>query len=175
MSYERISGEEFDKQGKPMFIGTMPTASNKSFDNVNTFEETIDIALAMMREVMVKKQKDYGPGNIDSEIGIAIRSNDKVSRLRNLLSKSDKIVAELQELINSPNDYTYEELGQEVEKLIGSGPENESIEDTWMDLANYGLIGLMFHNGAWGRPLREDQKATFYDLDESDLNEGKVY
>lgn len=171
MDYERISGEEFDAKGKPILIGGAPVS--KTFDDVTTFEETIDIALNMMRDVMIKKQKDYGPGNIDSEIGIAIRSNDKVARLRNLLNKNDEIVSKIKALYEEKQSYA--EIGEEIEKLLLSGPENESIEDTWMDLANYGLIGLMFHKGAWGRPLAENQVDRFVQLDDSDIEEGNVY
>ena len=90
-----------------------------------TFEEAIDSVLAEMRETMVAKQRDYGPGNIGQfgELGVLVRTNDKMERLKNLL---------------------YVNPGE---------AQNESLDDTWLDLANYGLIGLMVRRGIWGLPM----------------------
>jgi len=62
--------------------------------------------------------KDYGKGNIleIEEMGIAFRAAEKVSRLKNLLSK-------------------------------GGTPENESIEDSWTDIAVYAIIAKLFRQG----------------------------
>ena len=70
------------------------------------------------------KQQDYGSGNISAtgEIGVACRLQDKVSRMRNLLLK---------------------ELKGE------SGINHESLEDTYLDAANYCLIGLLLKRGLW--------------------------
>ena len=67
-----------------------------------------------------KKQMDYGPNNIlySGEIGIVVRCQDKICRLRHLLEK-------------------------------GGEAQNESIEDSYKDLANYGLIGLMLNRSVW--------------------------
>ena len=69
-----------------------------------------------------RKQKDYGSGNIANnpqpEFGVAIRANDKVQRIMNLLTKEE-------------------------------GASCEAREDSWMDLANYGLIGYMVSKGLW--------------------------
>jgi len=73
-------------------------------------------ALALFRD----KQYDYGPENISNfgDIGVLVRLNDKIERLKNLMF-SDKEA------------------------------HNESIVDTWIDIGNYGLIGLMCANGTW--------------------------
>lgn len=84
--------------------------------------------------LLCKKQMDYGPLNIsmgtqlqnDKEIkaaltGIVVRANDKMQRLVNLL------------IVN----------GQE--------PKNETIEDTFMDLAVYATIAMTVKNGKWGK------------------------
>jgi hypothetical protein len=73
-----------------------------------------------------KKQQDYGSTNISStgELGVMVRTQDKVSRIRNLLTK--------------------EMRGQGVE-----GAQNEPLEDSWKDMANYGVIGLMLRRGLW--------------------------
>ena len=84
------------------------------------------IALELALEnvlIFDKKQQDYGSGNIANnpqpEFGVAIRANDKVQRIMNLLTKGN------------------------------GGAQNEARTDSWMDLANYGLIGYMVAKGIW--------------------------
>ena len=79
------------------------------------------IPLAML---MDRKQSDYGSSNIsiNGELGVMVRTQDKVSRIRNLLAK--------------------EMQGQPA-------ASNEPIEDSWGDLANYGVIGLLLRQGKW--------------------------
>ncbi len=66
------------------------------------------------------KQQDYGPNNIlySGEMGIAVRCQDKICRLKHLLEKGGNI-------------------------------NHESLEDTYRDLANYAMIGLLLHRGDW--------------------------
>lgn len=95
---------------------------------MNTFEEAVDSVLADLRQVMISKQRDYGSGNISEfgELGVLIRATDKQKRLKNLL---------------------YDNPGQ---------ARNESLEDTWVDVSNYGIIALMVRRGIWGLPLEEN-------------------
>lgn len=80
-----------------------------------------------------KKMLAYGKnnitlgGNMDEEkerdfalMGISIRLHDKLSRLKNLL-------------VNKNDNYV----------------EDESIEDTLIDIANYGVIALMVKRNQW--------------------------
>jgi hypothetical protein len=79
------------------------------------------------------KQKDYGPGNISrfGVKGLSVRLYDKVERLANLLMDKEE------------------------------SPKNESLEDTFKDIANYGLIGLMLLRDQW--PNEEQLEFdTFY-------------
>ena len=83
------------------------------------------IALELSLENLLlfdRKQQDYGSGNIANnpmpEFGVAIRANDKIQRIMNLLAKD-------------------------------AGAKVEAREDSWMDLANYGLIGYMVSKGLW--------------------------
>ena len=68
-------------------------------------------------DVLIKKQSDYGPNNIRNAPGGPL--NGLQVRLYDKMSR----------LIN----------------LIESGatPENESLRDTFVDIANYGVIGVM--------------------------------
>ena len=80
--------------------------------------------LVKLFEIFKKKQASYGKGNIADygEVGVLIRSNDKIKRLRNLV------------YLNKPNPL-----------------DNETIEDTWLDLADYALIALLVRDGTWDR------------------------
>jgi len=68
------------------------------------------------------KQKSYGPYNISvfGERGVVIRSNDKIQRLIRM-------------------------VWQEVKNPL----TDETIEDTWGDLAVYAIIALLWRKGEW--------------------------
>ena len=76
------------------------------------------------------KQQDYGSNNISSsgELGIAVRLQDKVSRMRHILLK----------------ELTAQEKFAHVFKA-----NHESLEDTYKDAANYALIGLLLQRKRW--------------------------
>lgn len=83
-----------------------------------------DRALARALEnvqLLDSKQQDYGSRNISDfgEFGVIVRLNDKIQRLRNLHIKG----------------------GTEV--------KFESVKDTWQDISNYGLIGMMLCEKKW--------------------------
>ena len=70
------------------------------------------------------KQLDYGSSNItlNGELGVAVRLQDKVGRMRHILLK----------------------------ELMGKVRVNhESLEDSFKDAANYGMIGLLRRRGLW--------------------------
>lgn len=89
--------------------------------------------LGRTTRLLQKKRLDYGPGNIamTGEIGISVRLSDKISRLLNLLGFS----FEVKESNFKPKD--------------GSQVNFESIEDTWIDIINYGVIGYLVRNDKW--------------------------
>ena len=66
------------------------------------------------------KNQDYGTGNIS-----AFGERGVVVRL------SDKI--------------------ERLKTLVwqGKSPEHEKVEDSWLDVTNYGIIGLLCHRGDW--------------------------
>ena len=129
-------------------------------EEITTFEQAIDLVLTEMRDTMVRKQKDYGPGNIADmgELGLVVRVNDKMARLKNLtLGKEEAKLEHIQNMIEE-----YDGDLDDPTLLIGKimsvasseeAPQNESIDDTWLDLANYGLIAQMVRRGLWGLPL----------------------
>lgn len=100
-----------------------------------TFEEALDVVLAEMRATMIKKNGDYSSRNVDNiaefgELGVLIRANDKMARLKNLLYHNKH------------------------------EPANESVYDTWLDNANYSVIAMMIRRNVWGLPLDEGASAA---------------
>jgi hypothetical protein len=82
-------------------------------------KKALAIALSNV-QVLDKKQLDYGSSNISDfgEYGVLVRANDKVARLKNLLTNV-------------------------------ASPQNESIEDSWLDLSNYSIIAVLCRRGEW--------------------------
>jgi len=76
--------------------------------------------LKEIEELLIKKNKMYGDGNIDEigEEGVIIRIKEKTERLKHLLS-------------------------------IKEDPPEETIEDNWKDIVGYGIIGLMVKRKKW--------------------------
>jgi nucleoside 2-deoxyribosyltransferase len=90
--------------------------------------------LGRMYRTHLQKNADYSPANIlaTGEVGLVTRLWDKTARLLNLMGFKFEI----------------EEAGYYT---APSDPKNESIEDTYMDLAVYAIIGLLLKKGIWGR------------------------
>ena len=84
-------------------------------------EQALDKILAEIRETLLEKNKRYGRENIArfGERGVLVRASDKVERL-------------IQMVWNSVADTA-----------------DESVEDSWRDLAGYAIIGLMVRRGKW--------------------------
>jgi len=77
-----------------------------------------------MLKTFIKKNKDYGKGNIldTGELGVAFRINDKLNRIKNLLMTKQQ-------------------------------PKNETVEDSWLDIAVYAVIAVMYLLG-WFQKLQ---------------------
>jgi hypothetical protein len=73
---------------------------------------------------LIKKQRDYGPENINKfgQYGLVVRTHDKIARLENLISKQ-------------------------------TVPENEAIQDTFLDIVGYSAIGIMLVRETFNYPL----------------------
>tara|TARA_Y100000766_G_scaffold65939_1_gene55223 strand:+ start:689 stop:1135 length:447 start_codon:yes stop_codon:yes gene_type:complete len=132
--YELVSEEEFDKAVKK--------SKKETIDGLGVIEvfETEYPELAdefkniqsEMYEMFARKHMDYGLNNIAlggdltdetdkkfSLTGLCIRLTDKISRLKNLLSNGKNYV------------------------------KGEGMEDTFIDIANYGIIGLLVGRDKW--------------------------
>ena len=131
--HELISEEEFDKLVKENPDGITVSLAVETFENeYPELSEEYKRISEEMYEMFARKHMDYGLNNIAlggdltndedkkfSLTGLAIRLTDKISRLKNLL-------------INGKN-YV----------------KGEGMEDTFIDIANYGIIGLLVGSDKW--------------------------
>lgn len=76
-------------------------------------------------ELLVSKHKDYGPKNISDSPG---------GPLNGLRVRMHDKLARINNLIDS-----------------GKNPNHESLEDSFKDMANYAIIGLLVMRGKWDK------------------------
>jgi len=74
-------------------------------------------------ELLLRKHKDYGPSNIGNAPGGAL--NGLRVRLHDKMARVNHLID------------------------TGATPENESLRDSFADIVNYGIISLLFLDGAW--------------------------
>ena len=96
---------------------------------METFNQAVYEHLNNVAEIVIRKQHDYGQGNIlnapiDPKLAVLVRLNDKLARAANLIE-------------NKKN------------------PNNESLQDTFTDIVGYGCILLMLESGTFTLPLIE--------------------
>ena len=84
-------------------------------------------------ELFCKKQKDYGPKNISVGTNLETEEEVKLALTGLWFRMNDKMQRFQQIVINNQE------------------PENESLMDTFMDLANYALIAQLVKEKAWGK------------------------
>ena len=89
------------------------------------FELDVFTITEELSDLLISKHNDYGPKNISQSPGgplngLRVRMWDKLARINNLTS------------------YNFD-----------MAPEHESIEDSFKDLANYAIIGLMVLREKW--------------------------
>ena len=99
---------------------------------ISNYEDGVSEVVKELSELLINKQRDYGHKNITEMgvIGLIVRMNDKMARLKNLHGFTDK-------------SYQLKEA------------KNESITDTWKDIANYAIIALMLENDTFKLELQE--------------------
>ena len=85
-------------------------------------------------ELFAKKQLDYGPANIGMGKTQLEKAKDIDIATLGLVTRMNDKVSRLMNLMLNKKD-----------------PNNESIEDTLIDLANYGIMGLIVRRKKWGK------------------------
>ena len=106
-----IESTFYRQDGKP--IGSADTS----------FASSVWEIMDEIGNLLISKQQDYGPGNINNAFGgpingLLVRIGDKFERLKNLYKGSH-------------------------------APKHESVEDSFKDMANYAVIALMVERGTW--------------------------
>jgi len=92
---------------------------------IETFEDSCKRTALQVAEIVIAKQHDYGHDNI-----LAFKEQGLVVRLWDKINR-------LKNLVWKNND-----------------PKNESIEDTFTDIAGYAIIGLMLAEGTFINKLK---------------------
>ncbi len=95
------------------------------------FEEDAQKIYDELLAILVKKQLDYGPFNIWHAPGGA--TNGLMVRMSDKLERLKNLIYKNRE------------------------PNNESLEDSFVDMANYAIIALMVQRGVWAK-YAEKQK-----------------
>ena len=96
---------------------------------LKTFEDSCRQTALKIADIVIAKQHDYGHDNI-----LAFREQGLVVRLWDKINRLKKLVWENNE------------------------PKNESIEDTFTDVAGYAIIGLMLAEDTFTNELSKDKK-----------------
>ena len=84
-------------------------------------------------ELFCEKQMDYGPSNISVGTDLSRDEDVKLSLTGLWFRMNDKI--------------------QRIKNLLMSGREinNEPLEDSYLDVSNYGIMATIVKNGKWGK------------------------
>jgi len=109
----------------------------------STFEETFKGIFQEAFDLLVERQRKYGPENIRS-LGLwgtfERLSSDKIERVRRAFDGTLR--------------------HGRLETWVDDDFGDDSFEDSLLDIANYAFIMLALRRGAWGRPLQEDIDAS---------------
>lgn len=89
----------------------------------NTFVKNLNSKFSEAGQLLLQKHKDYGPKNIAQAPGGA---------LNGLRVRMHDKQARINHLLDN-----------------GTEPQNESLRDSFIDLANYAIIALMVIDGEW--------------------------
>ena len=109
-------------------LGNIPDLPQEIVDKIrqgvnSDFDEAVQQKFQHAKSVLLQKHKDYGPKNISQSPGGALNG----LRVR----MWDKF-ARINNLIDS-----------------GATPENESLKDSFLDMANYAIIAMLVLDGEW--------------------------
>lgn len=97
---------------------------SRGFTTDQKFAASVWEIMDELGNLLISKQLDYGPGNINNAFGgpingLLVRMGDKFERLKNLFRDGE------------------------------SKAQFEPVEDSFKDLANYAVIGLMVKRNMW--------------------------
>lgn len=123
--FDKIIRKSWPKnnKGKQSTFGPRDISSSSQDPYMNQFVTDVWDIIDELGNLLITKQRDYGPGNINNAFGgpmngLLVRMGDKFERLKNLF-------------------------------MFAQSPEHEPIEDSFKDMANYAIIALMIQRGKW--------------------------
>lgn len=94
-----------------------------------TFNDSANAKAKQLAETLIKKQLDYGQNNI---LGCPVGA--EMGLIVRLFDKINRLANLYQQ---------------------GREPSNESLQDTWLDICGYGLIGMMLSDNTFKLPLED--------------------
>jgi len=109
----------------PSHEGKSPDIKNYTPRPAPDFSDEVKIVYDELMSLLLKKHKDYGPKNISDSPGGPL--NGLRVRIHDKLAR-----------INNLTD-------------SNQTPQYESLEDSFKDMANYAIIGLLVLRGKWGK------------------------
>jgi hypothetical protein len=98
-------------------------AEEEEIQTFDRFAETVYRYFEVNADLLLEKHHDYGPSNI---------ANSPGGELNGLRVRMHDKLARINHLIDNDLD-----------------PANESLRDSFVDLANYAIIGLLVLDGQW--------------------------
>ena len=117
------------------WIGDKVVKKDKSIEDKFPITcEGFQIITEEMFELFKKKQADYGPSNIG--MGKSIMETDEDVK-KAMIGLSVRMNDKIQRLLNLT--------------FSNRDPNNESIEDTLKDIANYAVMAILVRNKEWGK------------------------
>ena len=118
--YKSLSGPRI--KGEQFSHRESPVA-HRGKRSVADFEDAVDKIYAELATLLLRKHKDYGPKNIAEAPGGAL--NGLRVRMHDKLARINNLVD------------------------TGDKPHYESLEDSFKDMANYAIIGLLVLRKQW--------------------------
>ena len=108
-----------------LYVRQIHANSNHTHSDTNWAEVELNVRDVMQElgDLLIKKHRDYGPKNISESPG---------GPLNGLRVRMHDKLARINNLIDNNRN-----------------PENESLEDSFKDMANYAIIGLLVLRGQW--------------------------
>lgn len=144
-----MESHEFEPQGRPKAVVFLSDAEsdishNETLTGLDAIVsemnrrypqmcQELNYILGEMYTLLLRKNHDYGTGNIAMGTALATEEDVQLALTGIVIRANDKI----QRLINLV--------------VKGHQPVNEAIEDSFIDLAIYGVIALLVSRGAWGK------------------------
>jgi len=117
--YERKGYPDTNINPRPIKEHTRDSIAGSS----TKFDNDVADVTSKLFDLLISKHKDYGPKNISQSPG---------GPLNGLRVRMWDKLARINNLVDS-----------------GANPEHESLEDSFKDMANYAIIGLLVLQGKW--------------------------